>query len=132
MVFSLITSVSHQRHYVIIGHLLLSAATHAQARLAPYEQCHQTFQAIINGSTSVGPINNVTIWNSGIIYTGTFEHLSSSFQRDSIITPTIYGKKLLYTDPYIAGHILTSLSDQGAKLSAAQAYNSTCQQRHSR
>jgi len=111
MALSLITSASRKKRYVIIGHLFLSTATRAQARLAPYEQCHQTFQAIINGSTSVGPINNVTIWNSGIIYTGPFEHLSSSVQRDSVITPTIHGEKLFYTDPYIAGYILTSLGD---------------------
>jgi hypothetical protein len=69
----------------------------AHAQLAPYEQCHSIFQGIINGTLSVGPVNNVTIWDSGLLYEGPFDSLDPNYPRRTVITPTFRGKKAPHT-----------------------------------
>lgn len=71
---------------------LLAVIGTSQAKRGPYEECHDTFRRIINGSLTLDWINNATIWDSGLLYTGTLYRLSKAFRREDVLTPTILGK----------------------------------------
>ena len=86
------SSVLNQGSRISRGFLLLAMLGTTHAQIEPFEKCRATFQGIINGSLVVGPWSNYTIWDSGLLYTGTFHSLDPSYPRDRIITPTIIGK----------------------------------------
>jgi hypothetical protein len=79
--------------------LILTILGSTQAQLEPYQKCHETFRDIINGSLALGSLNNVTIWESGYLYTGHFRLLDPSYPRDNIITPTFIGKSSFLLPP---------------------------------
>ncbi len=80
--------------WVILGLLCFQIAlVSAQSQvITPYESCRNTFKGIINGSLTIGSINNDTIWESDFLYTGAFARLDSRYPRSQLITPTYLGQ----------------------------------------
>ncbi|KAF2828433.1 hypothetical protein CC86DRAFT_193190 [Ophiobolus disseminans] len=93
--YNSMASVFRQEAWMSRAFVLCVIFGTAQAQLPPFEQCRITFRSIINGSLSIGMINNNTIWDSGYLYSGTVRGLDLSYPRTEIITPTFLGCKTL-------------------------------------
>lgn len=91
-IFGTFMTSRHRATWAIRTIFILAISGAAHAQLEPYQKCHETFQGIINGSLALGTLDNVTIWESGYLYTGAFQLLDPTYPRDNIITPTYLGK----------------------------------------
>lgn len=99
MVFPIFRSSICLAYNVSILVFFLASLSFAQEQLAPYQKCHDDVLRIMNGSLSIGTINNITIWEPKILYAGQVPGLDPSYPRDKFITLTKAGQLNLNVHP---------------------------------
>jgi hypothetical protein len=87
----------HCLHQVVVTLVLIAVNGVTAVFVDEFDVCKDNIKKIINGTLTMGDINNVTIWEPerGLLFTGTPKELDNHYPRELYITPTYKGKQAI-------------------------------------
>lgn len=80
------------KHLRMVGIVLVVLPYVASEYVDKFAVCRERVVGIIEGNQTYGNINNITIWERPLIYTGDIQGLDPRYSRANVLTLTLDGK----------------------------------------